>query len=96
MPEVYLIGGYDNPSREGLVSIIVEGIPSADVVAGLNARGIRTHVRKADYFSGNVLVPLGQPSCIRVSMCHYNTSDEILHFLSELEAIITSDARAVA
>ncbi len=88
MPEVFLIGGYDNPAREGLVSIIVDGISSPDVVAALNARGIRTHVRKADYFSGNILDPLGQPSCIRVSMCHYNTTDEVLRFLGELEDII--------
>lgn len=88
MPEVLLIGGYDNPAREGLVSIIVEGAPSADVVAKLNARGVRTHVRKADHFSSNILDPLGQPSCIRVSMAHYNTGDEILRFLGELEAII--------
>jgi selenocysteine lyase/cysteine desulfurase len=93
MPEVSLIGGYDNPAREGLVSISVEGIPCAEVVAELNARGIRTHVRKADHFSGNVLGPLGLPSCIRVSMGHYNTTDEVLRFLSQLEAIIASDQR---
>jgi cysteine desulfurase/selenocysteine lyase len=94
MPEVLLIGGYDNPSREGLVSIIVEDIPCTEVVAELNARGIRTHARKADYFSGNVLVPLGRPSCIRASTCHYNTVDEVLRFLSELESIIAAHHRA--
>ena len=88
MREVFLIGGYDNPSREGLVSIIVEGKPCADVVSALNQRGIRTHVRKADYFSGNILTPLNQPTCIRVSMCHYNSAEEVLKFLSELEDII--------
>ena len=88
MPEVFLIGGYDNPSREGLVSIIVEGKPCAEVVTELNQRGIRTHVRKADYFSGNILTPLNRPTCIRVSMCHYNTTDEVLKFLRELEAIV--------
>jgi len=88
MPEVFVIGGYDNPSREGLVSIIVEGKPCAEVVAELNTRGIRTHMRKADYFSGNILDPLGRPTCIRVSMCHYNTGEEVLRFLSELESII--------
>lgn len=88
MPGIFLIGGYDNPAREGLVSIIVEGIPCAEVVARLNANGIRTHVRKADYFSGNILNPLGRPTCIRVSMGHYNTDDEVLRFLDELEAII--------
>ena len=93
MPEVYVIGGHDNPSREGMLSIIVEGKPCAEVVAELNAKGIRTHVRKADYFSGNILLPLGRATCIRVSMCHYNTGVEVMKFLKELEAIIadTSD-----
>ena len=89
MPEVFLIGGYDNPSREGLVSIIVEGRPCAEVVAQLNQRGIRTHVRKADYFSGNILTPLNRPTCIRVSMCHYNNADEVLKFLRALQEIIS-------
>ena len=91
MPEVFVIGGYDNQSREGLVSIVVEGIPCADVVAQLNARGVRTHVRKNDYFSGNVLQPLNRPTCIRVSMAHYNTSAEVLQFLQALEAIIKNN-----
>ena len=88
MPEVFLIGGPDNPAREGMVSIVVDGKPCAEVVAALNAKGIRTHVRKADYFSGNILEPLGRPTCIRVSMCHYNTDEEVLTFLRRLEAII--------
>ncbi len=94
MPEVFLIGGYDNPAREGLVSIIVEGHPCAEVVAVLNQRGVRTHVRKADYFSGNILTPLNRPTCIRVSMCHYNTSAEVLKFLHELQTIITNEVAA--
>jgi len=90
MSEVFLIGGHNNPAREGMVSIIIEGKPCAEVVADLNARGIRTHVRKADYFSGNILEPLGRPTCIRVSMCHYNTDSEVLTFLHELETIIAT------
>jgi len=96
MPEVYVIGGHDNQSREGMLSIIVEGKPCAEVVAELNAKGIRTHVRKADYFSGNILEPLGRPTCIRVSMCHYNTDTEVLSFLHELEAIIAAHAASDA
>ena len=96
MAEVYVIGGHDNPAREGMVSIIVEGKPCAEVVAALNAKGIRTHVRKADYFSGNILEPLGRPTCIRVSMCHYNTDQEVLTFLRELEAIVRAHAEASA
>ena len=93
IPEIFVIGGHDNPAREGLVSFIVEGIPCAEVVAGLNARGVRTHTRKADYYSANVLNPLGRPTCIRASMCHYNTGDEVLRFLAELEDIISSGHR---
>ena len=96
MPEVFLIGGYDNPAREGMVSIIVEGKPCAEVVADLTAKGIRTHVRKADYFSGNILEPLGRPTCIRVSMCHYNTDREVGAFLHELEAIVKSHVESGA
>ena len=96
MPEVYVIGGHDNPAREGMLSMIVEGLPCPEVVSGLNARGIRTHVRKADYFSGNILEPLGRPTCVRVSMCHYNTGAEVLTFLRELEAIIVANADASA
>ena len=96
MPEVSIIGGADNPAREGLVSIYVDDMPCPDVVAALNARGIRTHVRKADYFSGNILEPLGRPTCIRVSMGHYNTAEEVLTFLRELETIIATRADASA
>ncbi len=81
MEKVYVLGGLDNPQREGLVSLAVDGVPSAEVVSRLSEAGIRTHVRKNDYFSGNVLNPLGMETCVRVSMCHYNSTDEILKFL---------------
>jgi len=84
LPGAYIVGGPDNPHREGLVSYAFSHIPSADVVSGLNDRGIRTHVRKADYFSGNILDPLGMESCIRTSFCHYNSKDEILALLNAL------------
>jgi cysteine desulfurase/selenocysteine lyase len=96
MSEVFVIGGYDNPGREGMASIIVEGKPCAEVVAELNAKGIRTHVRKADYFSGNILGPLGRPTCIRVSMCHYNSSEEVLTFLREMDVILAANAASAA
>lgn len=82
MEHVSILGGADNPAREGLVSIVVKDKPSADVVAELNAQGIRTHVRKADHYSGNVLDPLGLSDCIRISMCHYNTEAEIAKLLA--------------
>ena len=87
MAHVHIIGGVDNPAREGLVSIYVDGINSKDVVARLNSEGVRTHLRKADHYSGNVLDPLGLDSCIRVSMCHYNSAAEVAQFLGVMKNI---------
>jgi len=87
MPKVTIIGGNENPAREGLVSLTVDGIPSADVVTRLNAEGIRTHLRKADHYSGNILDPLGLDGCVRVSMCHYNSVAEVSRFLAVMKEI---------
>jgi cysteine desulfurase/selenocysteine lyase len=84
---VHIIGGIDNPAREGLVSVYVDGISSADVVAQLNAAGIRTHLRKADHYSGNILQPLGLDGCVRVSLCHYNSDGEVAQFLEAMRDI---------
>ncbi|MFN3209652.1 MAG: aminotransferase class V-fold PLP-dependent enzyme [Roseovarius sp.] len=84
MDHVGILGGADNPAREGLVSVVVAGVPSAEVVERLNAQGIRTHIRKDDHYSGNVLKPLGLSDCIRISMCHYNTEAEVARLLTAL------------
>ena len=82
MEGVLIIGGVDNPAREGLVSIAVDGLNSPDLVTALRSRGIRTHTRKADHYSGNILVPLGLTDAVRVSMCHYNSLDDVKAFLA--------------
>ncbi|MFK7857393.1 MAG: aminotransferase class V-fold PLP-dependent enzyme [Granulosicoccus sp.] len=87
LENVVIIGGADNPAREGLVSLSVTGIASADVVKKLNNEGIRTHLRKADHYSGNILDPLSMDSCIRVSMCHYNTTQEVAKFLAVMNEL---------
>ena len=87
MDKVQIIGGLDNPAREGLVSLVVDGMNSADVVKQLNEQGIRTHLRKADHYSGNILDPLGLDGCVRVSMCHYNSEHEVAQFLSAMKTI---------
>ncbi|MBY5987916.1 aminotransferase class V-fold PLP-dependent enzyme [Roseovarius atlanticus] len=84
MDHVSILGGAENPAREGLVSVVVAGVPSAEVVERLNAQGIRTHIRKDDHYSGNVLKPLGLSDCIRISMCHYNTEAEVARLLTAL------------
>jgi len=87
MSNVFIIGGIDNPLREGLVSLAVEGKPAVDVVSALREKGIRTHARKNDHFSGNILGPLGREDCVRVSMCHYNTEEEVADFLAAMQEI---------
>lgn len=90
MEGVRVIGGVDNPLREGLVSLTVDGMTGQEVVAALNEQGIRTHVRKADHYSGNILDPLGLETCVRVSMCHYNTEGEVAQFLAAMQGIVAA------
>ncbi|WP_238367507.1 aminotransferase class V-fold PLP-dependent enzyme [Mesobacterium pallidum] len=87
LPGVTILGGVDNPLREGLVSLVVDGMTGEDLVSALRERGIRTHARKADHYSGNILTPLGLQSCLRVSLCHYNTEDEVAAFLAAMREI---------
>ncbi|WP_368345234.1 aminotransferase class V-fold PLP-dependent enzyme [Pelagovum sp. HNIBRBA483] len=87
MPEVTIVGGVDNPRREGLVTIAVAGMDAPDVVTELRKRGIRTHTRKADHYSANILAPLGMSAAVRVSMCHYNSEAEVAKFLQAMREI---------
>ncbi len=88
MDKVAVIGGNDNPDRKGLVSLIVDDMDSVDVVSQLSEKGIRVHVRKNDHYSGNILIPLGEKNCVRVSLCHYNTAGEVEQFLGAMHEII--------
>jgi selenocysteine lyase/cysteine desulfurase len=82
MPGVGFIGGDALDGREGVVSLRLANIPSADLVEFLAARGIRVHIRKNDHYCGNILGPLGYEDCIRVSISHYNSLAEVAQFLS--------------
>lgn len=84
MAGVSLLGGADNNARRGLVSLNVEGMNPPELVIALRARGILTHSRKADHYSGSVLTPLGLEGCTRVSMCHYNSEAEVAAFLTAM------------
>ncbi|MEP3637196.1 MAG: aminotransferase class V-fold PLP-dependent enzyme [Paracoccaceae bacterium] len=88
IPGVTIIGGVDNPAREGLVCFAMADLSAPDIVDKLNAQGIRTHTRKADHYSGNVLTPIGLDSAVRVSMCHYNTLEEVAAFLSAMKTMV--------
>jgi selenocysteine lyase/cysteine desulfurase len=84
IPGLHIIGGADNARREGVVSVWLDSRPSEEVVSYLNDRGIRTHTRKADHYSGNVLAPLGLKDCVRVSFSHYNSLAEVAQFLTAM------------
>ncbi|MGJ8611182.1 MAG: aminotransferase class V-fold PLP-dependent enzyme [Octadecabacter sp.] len=88
MDGVHVVGGIDNAAREGLVCFWADSVEAGDIVSALNAEGVRTHIRRADHYSGNILTPLNQPSAVRVSMCHYNSVDEVARFLSVMADII--------
>ncbi len=88
MPEVGVLCGPENPLREGLVSMYVKGMDAETLVSALRDRGIRTHARKADHYSANILTPLGLKDCVRVSMCHYNTEQEVAQFLTAMQEIV--------
>lgn len=88
MPEVGVLCGPENPLREGLVSMYVKGMDAETLVSALRDRSIRTHARKADHYSANILTPLGLKDCVRVSMCHYNTEQEVAQFLTAMQEIV--------
>ena len=94
LPGVTIIGGAENPAREGLVALMVDGLDSGDLVAALREEGIRVHIRKNDHYSGNILDPLGQPSCVRVSLCHYNSQQEVAQFLAAMADILGENKAA--
>lgn len=91
MPGVALIGG-PGDGREGVVCFTLSSMPAADLVAHLNARGIRTHIRLNDHYCGNILGPLGLDACVRASICHYNTPEEVGRFLDAMEEAVGQDA----
>jgi cysteine desulfurase/selenocysteine lyase len=88
LPGITVIGG-DGSGREGVISFVHSMQEASDIVAELNGRGIRTHTRKADHYSGNVLTPLGLSACVRVSYSHYNTEREVADFLTAMQEIVS-------
>lgn len=88
IPGVELIGGDAIDGREGVISLTLEDWDTLALVGFLGERGIRTHIRKADAYSGNVLRPLGKADCLRISFCHYNTVAEVAQLLSAMNEAV--------
>ena len=90
MPGVTVIGGTAAEGREAVVSLILDSMPSGDLVTFLRQHGIRVHIRNDDHYCGNILRPLGLKSCIRVSVSHYNSIEEVTRFLAAMEAAVAA------
>ena len=87
LPDATILGGTDNPDREGLVCFSLKSVPAAEIVEKLHAQGIRSHLRKAAHYSGTIMTPLGLAAAVRVSLCHYNTLDEVRALLTAIKDI---------
>lgn len=77
MPEVTIVGPAATQGREGIVSFNLRGMDSPKLVQALARRYIRVHARVTDGYSGHILGALGLQDCLRVSLAHYNTPDEV-------------------
>lgn len=88
IPGVTVIAGADNPNREGVVCLTLDGMAAGDLVSHLRAHGVRTHIRHNDHYCGNVLTPLGIEACVRVSFSHYNSMEEVGQFLQAMNAAV--------
>ncbi len=88
--KVTLVGPASLDDRQGIVSFGLSGLSAPELVRAFAARGIRVHARIDDAYSGHILADLGLKDCLRVSLCHYNTPEEVDAFLAALQEISAS------
>ncbi len=88
IPGLTVYGEIDDLTVKDPVAIFnVEGMSSAEVVSYLGKKGIVVHSRRSDAYSRHTLRALGIEECVRVSLCHYNTSDEVDQFIGALQRV---------
>jgi selenocysteine lyase/cysteine desulfurase len=80
-------GSVDLPRRQPVVAMNVAGRSSGQVVKILSDRGIRVTSRQSDYYSRHTLQALGIEECVRVSLAHYNTPEEVDVFLKAMSEL---------
>jgi selenocysteine lyase/cysteine desulfurase len=85
--DITLVGPAQLEGREGIVSFNLGSIAAPDLVQEFGQRGIRVHARISDAYSGGILSALGIEDCLRVSLCHYNSPDEVRALLAALAEI---------
>ncbi len=84
LPGVRLVGPPSLDGREGLICFRLDGRNSRAVEAALNEKGYRVFSISPGPFSGHMLTALEIEDCIRISVAHYNTAEEVLGLLSAL------------
>lgn len=63
--------------REAVFAVAMDRTPASELVSALSQRTIFVHDRKHDVYSGHVLKAIGAPDCVRISLAHYSTTNEI-------------------
>ncbi|MHB9071074.1 MAG: aminotransferase class V-fold PLP-dependent enzyme [Sedimentisphaerales bacterium] len=87
IPKVSLIGDFSSlDQHEAIIAFNIAGADDTEVVVNyFEKNGIRLHNRVSDAYSKHTLDALGEKECVRVSLCHYNTVEEINLFLKLLK-----------
>lgn len=88
LPRVGVVGPVNSEHRSGMVSFVVEGMASAGVVEALGTDGVRAHIRRRDQYSAGILEPLGLEDCVRASVCHYNSTEEVERLLATINRLV--------
>lgn len=73
--------------REPVVALNRSGIAAGELASRLEEKGIRVTVRVADFYSKHTLHAMGLEECVRVSLDHYNTVQEIDVFLRAMQEV---------
>jgi selenocysteine lyase/cysteine desulfurase len=74
--------------REAVYAFSIDGLGTKEAVRGFVQRNVIVHDRVSDAYSGHTLARLGIDAVTRVSLAHYNTIEEVDHFLFALNEII--------
>lgn len=76
------------PQRQAVFALTHDGQPSGEIVEKLVKRGIVVHERMGDAYCRVVLDALGETDCVRVSLAHYNSPDEVDQFLTAYRDVV--------
>lgn len=85
LENVSIYGEKENlKTREAIVAFNIKNKETENIVDYFEANGVRLHNRVSDAYSKHTLSGAGIEECVRVSLCHYNTIDEVNVFLKLL------------